>query len=116
MLSVAVAEISSVSKMHVVSYPMKFHVEATGVAHRLSLCVSSPQGGGGGVTVGAGQAHPPRGRLQRRSMNLTPDIKHCFTSPCVKSALVSLTSRLWGLIRGLLMPFILWYSPQALHR
>lgn len=47
------------------SHPMEFHVEATGVADRLSLCVSSPQGGGGGVTVGAGQAHPPRGRLQR---------------------------------------------------
>lgn len=29
---------------------------------------------------------------------------------------LSPTSRLWGLIRGLLMPFILWYSPQALHR
>lgn len=43
-------------------YPMEFHVEATGVADRLSLCVSSPQGGGGGVTVSAGQAHPPRGR------------------------------------------------------
>lgn len=45
---------------------MEFHVEATGVAHWLSLRVSSPQGGGGGVTVGAGQPHPPRGRLQRR--------------------------------------------------
>lgn len=42
--------------------PVEFHVEPTGVADRLSLCVSSPQGGGGGVTVGAGQAHPPRGR------------------------------------------------------
>lgn len=50
------------------SYPVEFHVEPTGVADRLSLCVSSPQGGGGGVTVGAGQAHPPRGRL--------PQIKH----------------------------------------
>lgn len=45
------------------SYPMEFHVEATGVADRLPLCVSSPQGGGGGVTVGAGQAHPPGRRL-----------------------------------------------------
>lgn len=42
---------------------MEFHVEATGVADRLPLCVSPPQGGGGGVTVGAGQAHPSRGRL-----------------------------------------------------
>lgn len=42
---------------------MEFHVEAAGVAHWLSLCVSPPQGGGGGVTVGAGQAHPSRSRL-----------------------------------------------------
>lgn len=46
------------------SYSVEFHVEATGVADWLSLCVSSPKGGGGGVTVGAGQADPPRGRLQ----------------------------------------------------
>lgn len=38
---------------------MEFHVKATGVADGLPLCVSSPEGGGGGVTVGAGQAHPP---------------------------------------------------------
>lgn len=43
------------------SYPMQFHVEATGVAHWLSLCVPPPQGGGGGVAVGAGQAHPSGG-------------------------------------------------------
>lgn len=42
--------------------PVEFHVEATGVADRFSLCVSPPQGGGGGVTVGAGQTHPPGGR------------------------------------------------------
>lgn len=42
---------------------MEFHVQAAGVAHWLSLCVSPPQGGGGGVTVGAGQAHPSRSRL-----------------------------------------------------
>lgn len=47
------------------SHPMEFHVEATSITHWLSLCISSPQGGGGGVTVGAGQTHPPRGRLQR---------------------------------------------------
>lgn len=43
---------------------MKFHVKATSVTDWLPLCISSPQGGGGGVTVGAGQAHPPRSRLQ----------------------------------------------------
>lgn len=48
------------------SHPMEFHVEATSITHWLSLCISSPQGGGGGVTVGAGQTHPPRGRLQQR--------------------------------------------------
>lgn len=46
-------------------HPVEFHVEAAGVADRLALCVSSPQGGRGGVTVGAGQAYPPGGRLQR---------------------------------------------------
>ena len=53
------------SEVDFLPHPVEFHVEATGVADRLALCVSSPQGGGGGVTVGAGQAHPPRGRLQR---------------------------------------------------
>lgn len=66
MFSLVIFMISAVSEMPFLSYPMEFHVEATGVAHWLSLRVSSPQGGGGGVTVGAGQAHPPRGRLQRR--------------------------------------------------
>lgn len=42
--------------------PVEFHVEATGITDRFPLCVSSPQCGGGGVTVGARQAHPPRGR------------------------------------------------------
>lgn len=49
------------------SHPVQLHVEATGVAHRLPLCVPSPQGGGGGVAVGAGQAHPPRGRLRNKT-------------------------------------------------
>lgn len=38
---------------------MKFHVEATGIADGLALGVPAPQGGGGGVAVGAGQAEPP---------------------------------------------------------
>lgn len=41
------------------SYPVKLHVEATGVADGLALGVPAPQGGGGGVAVGAGQAEPP---------------------------------------------------------
>lgn len=53
------------------SHPVQLHVEATGVAHRLPLGVSSPQGGGGGVAVGAGQAHPPRGRLQKQNIPYT---------------------------------------------
>lgn len=52
------------------SYPVEFHVEPTGVADGFSLCVSSPQGGGGGVTICAGQAHPPRGRLQQANESL----------------------------------------------
>lgn len=41
------------------SYPVKLHVEATGIADGLTLGVPAPQGGGGGVAVGAGQAESP---------------------------------------------------------
>lgn len=41
------------------SYPMKLHVEAAGVADGLTLGVPAPEGGGGGVAVGTGQAEPP---------------------------------------------------------
>lgn len=39
---------------------MKLHVEAAGVADGLTLGVPAPEGGGGGVAVGTGQAEPPR--------------------------------------------------------
>lgn len=42
------------------TYPMELHVEATGIADGLALGVPAPQGGGRGVAVGTGQAHPPR--------------------------------------------------------
>lgn len=38
---------------------MELHVEATGVADRLTLRVPAPQGGGCRVAVGTGQAQPP---------------------------------------------------------
>lgn len=36
---------------------MELHVQAAGVAHGLALGVAAPQGGGGGLAVGAGEAH-----------------------------------------------------------
>lgn len=42
------------------SYPVKLHVEAACVADRLALGVPAPEGGGGGVAVGTGQAESPR--------------------------------------------------------
>lgn len=51
---------------HGVTYPMQLHVEATGVTHRLSLSVTSPQCGGAGVAVSAAKTGPARcGLLQR---------------------------------------------------
>lgn len=46
---------------------MELHVEATGVAHRLSLSIAAPQRGGGGLAVGTGEAYPAGSRLQHRS-------------------------------------------------
>lgn len=43
---------------------MQLHVEATGVTHRLSLRVASPQCGGAGVAVSAAKAGPARRGLQ----------------------------------------------------
>lgn len=42
------------------AYPVELHVEAAGIADGLPLGVPAPQGGGRGVAVGTGQAHPPR--------------------------------------------------------
>lgn len=42
------------------SYPVKLHVEAACVADGLALGVPAPEGGGGGVAVGTGQAESPR--------------------------------------------------------
>lgn len=46
--------------------PVKFHVEATGITHRLSLCISPPQRGCAGVTVSATQACPSGGSLLQK--------------------------------------------------
>lgn len=35
---------------------MELHVEAAGIAHGLALRVAPPEGGGGGVAVGAAEA------------------------------------------------------------
>ena len=39
-------------------------VESTGVAHGLPLVTAAPQGRGGGVAVGAGEAHTAGGGLE----------------------------------------------------
>lgn len=46
------------------THPMELHVEATGIADGLPLSISAPQGGGRGVAIGTGQAHPPRRGLE----------------------------------------------------
>lgn len=38
------------------THPVQLRVEAAGVAHRLAVCVSPPQCGGGRVAVGAAEA------------------------------------------------------------
>ena len=52
------------------SHPVQLHVEATGVADGLPLCVAPPQCCGGGVAVGAGQTHPPGCRLHTARTNI----------------------------------------------
>lgn len=47
-------------RLHGATHPMQLHVEATGVAHRLALCVASPERGGAGVAVCAAEAGPAR--------------------------------------------------------
>lgn len=49
---------------------MELHVEAAGITHGLALGVAAPQRGGGGLAVGAGEAHSARGRLQHRRQTL----------------------------------------------
>ena len=51
-------------------YAMELHVEAAGITHWLALGVAAPQRGGGGLAVGAGEAHSARGRLQHRRQTL----------------------------------------------
>lgn len=53
-----------ISLGEVATYPMELHVEAAGIADGLALGIPAPQGGGRGVAVGTGQAHPPRRRLE----------------------------------------------------
>lgn len=45
------------------SHPVEFHVESAGVADRLSLRITPPEGRRGRLTVSAGQTNPPGRRL-----------------------------------------------------
>lgn len=42
---------------------MQLHVEPAGVAHWLAVHIAPPEGGGGGVAVGAAEAGPAGGGL-----------------------------------------------------
>lgn len=63
------------------TYPVQLHVKATGVTHRLSLGVASPQSGGAGVAVSAAKAGPARcGLLQvKRGEKRHPSEKQLLT-------------------------------------
>lgn len=45
---------------------MELHVEATGIAHRLALSITTPQRGGGSLAVGTREAYPAGSRLQHK--------------------------------------------------
>lgn len=64
-------------------YAVELHVEAAGITHGLALRVAAPQRGGGGLAVGAGEAHSAGGRLQHRRQTLQAQGRcHviCFTA------------------------------------
>lgn len=58
-----------------VTYAMELHVEAAGIAHRLTLSIAAPQCGGGGLAVGTGEAHSAGGGLQQRRQTLQVQVK-----------------------------------------
>ena len=62
-------------------YAMELHVEAAGITHWLALGVAAPQRGGGGLAVGAGEAHSARGRLQHRRQTLQAQGAMASASP-----------------------------------
>ena len=55
---------------------MQLVVEAAGVADGLALAVAAPEGGGGGVAVGAGQTHAARSRLEWPILHLLTSASH----------------------------------------
>ena len=55
---------------------MQLVVEAAGVADGFALAVAAPEGGGGGVAVGAGQTHAARGRLEWPILHLLTSASH----------------------------------------
>ena len=79
---------------------MKFIIKTTGIADRLSVLVSSPQSGGGGLTVGTARPFPSGRRLKIR-------VSEGEGGGRIKTRQDLLTSLLLGLIRGLFCPFIL---------
>lgn len=86
-------------------------VQSAGIAHGFAIVVAPPKCGGPSAAVGAAQAHPPGGSLRWGKRRLA-----LKSSEDERGLLTALTRRLLGLISGRFIPFILWYSPQALHR
>lgn len=100
---------------------MQFEVEATGVAHGLSVGVASPQRRRARVTVGAERPGSLADNLEQGSQFISAAGVTHFNSNLTAVywrywASNRHTSRFFGRISGLFWPFILWYSPQALHR
>lgn len=94
------------------THVVQLEVEAAGVAHRLPAGVAPPQRGGAGVAVGAERPGPLADDLGQGA-----EVIHAAG---VNSNLAAFgrppTSLFFGRISGLFWPFILWYSPHALHR
>ena len=77
------------------THVVQFIVEAASVAHRLSVLIPPPQGGGCSLAVGAARTLPPRRGLQGDIMRL------------LRALFPVLTSLRLGLMSGLFWPFIL---------
>lgn len=104
---------------------MQFKVESAGITHRLPVGVASPQRCCACVTVGTEGTCALADNLRHRKGYSQAFQTTLVTTDYLSDGLqrrqkrpVSAchTSLFLGRIRGLFWPFILWYSPQALHR
>ena len=70
------------------TYPMQLVVETAGVADRFPLVAPSPQSGGSGVAVGAGQAHTSRSRLEWPILYLLTSASHPHRQQTINSEII----------------------------